>query len=106
MVSMMPRGLAAAVLASFPVLYGLNIPEFQPVVFGVIIISNVIATAGIFLFGGENPLWYKIAKQIEKGIVFMKEKLDAGKTEAEPEEETEENPEEEKKEKKKKKAKT
>jgi len=108
MVSMMPRGLAAAVLASFPVLYGLNIPEFQPVVFGVIVISNIIATAGISLFGGEDPLWYRIAKQLEKGAVFIKKQIDAGRIEEEPEE-AEENPEEtekqENKEKKKKKTK-
>jgi len=105
MVAMMPRGLAAAVLASFPVLYGLNIPEFQPIVFGVIIISNVIATAGIFLFGGEDPLWYKIAKRLDKTIIFLKKELDAGKQTSEKnpeetaEEGTEENKEKEKKEK-------
>lgn len=101
MVSMMPRGLAAAVLASFPVLYGLKIPEFQPVVFGVIIISNIIATIGIFLFGGENPLWYKIAAHIDKWLLFAKKELDIG----EKKKETEEEPEEETEEKKKKKTK-
>jgi len=116
MVAMMPRGLAAAVLASFPVLYGLNIPEFQPVVFGVIVVSNLIATAGIFLFGGEDPLWYKIAKRLDKTILFLKKELDAGKQKPEeksPEEEPEESPEKQKtvkkeknNEKEKKKAKT
>lgn len=104
MVSMMPRGLAAAVLASFPVLYGLNIPEFQPVVFGVIIISNIIATAGIFLFGGEDPLWYKIAKKLEIWIIRMRKELDVGskKTQKKQIEEPEETKEIEKEEKKKK----
>jgi len=61
---MVPRGLAAAVLATLPIIYltpiGIEIPEFQPIVFGIIVLTNVVATGGIFFFGGERPLWPRI----------------------------------------------
>ncbi|HSB46606.1 MAG TPA: cation:proton antiporter [Candidatus Bilamarchaeum sp.] len=47
-VAMLPRGLAAAVLASLPLASGISIPNFQQVVFGVILLSNIVATLGIF----------------------------------------------------------
>lgn len=59
---MVPRGLAAAVLATLPPLYGIYIPEFQPIIFGVIILTNVAATGGVFFFGGPKPLWSKLTK--------------------------------------------
>jgi cell volume regulation protein A len=49
-ISMMPRGLAAAVLATFPLSAGLNLPDFQQIVFALIVLSNIAATAGLFIF--------------------------------------------------------
>jgi len=55
-ITMMPRGLAAAVVAAIiPKMAGelgisIDIPYFQEFVFMVILLSNVAATAGVFLF--------------------------------------------------------
>ncbi len=49
-VTMMPRGLAAAVVASLPVTSGIHIMYFQEFVFMVILFSNILATAGVFSF--------------------------------------------------------
>lgn len=54
-VTMMPRGLAAAVVATLPLTSGINIPNFQEIVFAVILLTNVVATAGIFIFKEETP---------------------------------------------------
>jgi cell volume regulation protein A len=57
-VSMLPRGLAAAVLATMPLSSGINIPDFQQIVFVALLFSNIAATFGIFLFdreSGKNP---------------------------------------------------
>lgn len=48
--AMMPRGLAAAVLASLPLSMGIVIPHFSDIVFVVMVTTNFIATAGIFMF--------------------------------------------------------
>ena len=48
---MMPRGLAAAVLAGLPAASGLVIVGFQQIAFLVIIATNVVATASVILFG-------------------------------------------------------
>lgn len=53
-VTMMPRGLAAAVLATIPLTTGINILNFQEMVFGVILLSNLAATAGIFYFNNRH----------------------------------------------------
>jgi cell volume regulation protein A len=58
--SMVPRGLASAVLATLPALYGIELNNFQQIIFMVILITNVMATGGLFFFGGEKPLWPKI----------------------------------------------
>ncbi len=49
-VAIAPRGLAAAVLASMPATLGINIPGFEEIVFIVIILTNLIATIGVFAF--------------------------------------------------------
>jgi cell volume regulation protein A len=49
-VAMGPRGLAAAVLASIPLTSGIAIPNFQELVFSIILFSNVAATIGVFAF--------------------------------------------------------
>lgn len=49
-VVLLPRGLAAAVLATMPLINGIVIPDFQPIAFGVILLSNVLATIGILVF--------------------------------------------------------
>lgn len=51
--TMIPRGLAAAVLATLPATSGLFIDSFEAsfeaIVFGVIILSNAMATIGVFI---------------------------------------------------------
>ncbi len=49
-IAILPRGLAAAVLATIPLANGIAIPSFQELVFGLIFLSNIVATAGIFMF--------------------------------------------------------
>ncbi len=56
----MPRGLAAAVLATTPAVVAVTAPDFAPIVFGVIVLSNIVATLGIFFFSGERPLGDRI----------------------------------------------
>jgi cell volume regulation protein A len=53
-ISMMPRGLAAAVLATYPATLGITIVNFQEIVFSVLMLSNIAATAGIFLYDKED----------------------------------------------------
>ncbi len=48
-VTMLPRGLAPAVLAYLPLSSGLVIPSFQEMVFTVILLSNVAGTIIVFL---------------------------------------------------------
>ncbi len=48
--TMMPRGLAAAVVATLPRINGIDLPNFQEYVFIVILFTNILATVGIFLF--------------------------------------------------------
>lgn len=48
MISMMPRGLAAAVLASMPLAAGIIIPYFVEIVFSIIILTNMATAFGIF----------------------------------------------------------
>jgi Na+:H+ antiporter len=53
---MMPRGLASAVLATLPITSGVaNTEGFVGITFGVIIVSNVLLTVGMF-FSGANKL--------------------------------------------------
>lgn len=47
-ISMMPRGLAAAVLASMPLAAGIAIPYFMEIVFSIIILTNLATTFGVF----------------------------------------------------------
>ncbi len=48
-VSVMPRGLVAAVLASMPLAAGIRIPYFVEIVFSIIILTNLSTTLGVFL---------------------------------------------------------
>jgi len=48
--SMMPRGLASAVLASLPFSMGIVVPHFADIVFVVMVSTNIVATLGIFLY--------------------------------------------------------
>lgn len=57
----MPRGLAAAVLATTPAVVMVTNADFAPIVFAVIVFSNIFATVGIFLLSGERPLWGRIS---------------------------------------------
>ncbi|GFO95965.1 sodium/hydrogen exchanger [groundwater metagenome] len=46
--AMMPRGLAAAVLATMPLAAGIEIPYFAEIVFSIIILTNLVTTFGVF----------------------------------------------------------
>ncbi len=48
-ISMMPRGLAAAVLASMPLAAGIKIQYFAEIVFSIIILTNLATTFGVFI---------------------------------------------------------
>ena len=48
-ISMMPRGLAAAVLASMPLAAGIKIQYFAEIVFSIIILTNIATTFGVFI---------------------------------------------------------
>ncbi|MEM2949255.1 MAG: cation:proton antiporter, partial [Candidatus Bilamarchaeaceae archaeon] len=48
-IAMLPRGLAAAVLATIPLASGIVIPSFQELVFSLIFFSNIVATGGVFI---------------------------------------------------------
>lgn len=50
LVTMLPRGLAAAVLATIPTANGIYISSFQQIVFSVILLSNIFTTLAIFIF--------------------------------------------------------
>ncbi len=99
----MPRGLAAAVLATHPDVVAVTTPVFAPIVFGVIVFSNIAATLGIFLFSGEKPwgdriyrylsfLWAKLnapdeeLKKIEKKEEELKEEEEKKEVEKEKKE--------------------
>ncbi len=47
--SMMPRGLAAAVLALMPLSAGIRIPYFAEIVFSIIILTNLTTTFAVFI---------------------------------------------------------
>lgn len=49
-VTMMPRGLAAAVVATLPSTSGIMIANFQEIVFTVILLTNIAATLGVFAY--------------------------------------------------------
>lgn len=63
-VTILPRGLAAAVLATLPLSSGIAIANFQPISFVVILLSNIVATISIFIFD-RNPTVVK--KQSDEG---------------------------------------
>ncbi|MDP3105136.1 MAG: cation:proton antiporter [Candidatus Methanoperedens sp.] len=46
--AMMPRGLAAAVLATMPLAAGIKTPYFAEIVFSIIILTNLATTFGVF----------------------------------------------------------
>ncbi|MFH0971695.1 MAG: cation:proton antiporter [Candidatus Micrarchaeota archaeon] len=54
--TMLPRGLAAAVLAFYPEKNGIVLPGFTELVFLVIILTNILATIGVFMFESSKPI--------------------------------------------------
>lgn len=52
--TILPRGLAAAVLAFLPLSYGIKLQFFTEIVFIIILSTNVIATIGAFAFEWTN----------------------------------------------------
>lgn len=53
--TMLPRGLAAAILATLPAQNGIVLPYFFEIVLICILLTNVIATAGLFVFSRKKP---------------------------------------------------
>ena len=110
----MPRGLAAAVLATTPAVVAVTAVGFSPIVFGVIIFSNIVATLGVFFLSGERPLgpgivnrvkltWEKLnAPEEELKKIEKNEKKDQKKEEKKKEKEEKEEVKKEVKEEKKK----
>lgn len=87
--SMMPRGLAAAVLATYPLAAGLKLPGFQEIVFAIILLTNLAATVGVFAFSNhyrEKPE-EKLKATIEEA---EKEEAEAKKLESEAKKKKEE----------------
>lgn len=64
--AMMPRGLAAAVLASLPSSMGLQINGFVEIAFLIIIATNIITTASIYF--GTKPPEVKLAARKGKPV--------------------------------------
>ncbi|MBN1170233.1 cation:proton antiporter [Candidatus Micrarchaeota archaeon] len=64
--TVMPRGLAAAVVATLPAISGIVLINFQEYVFTVILLTNIIATAGVFLFEKEDIEIKNNGKQLKK----------------------------------------
>jgi len=65
-VTMLPRGLAAAVLATLPISAGIFINDFQEIVFAVIFFSNLVATGAIFLFDTNKKKEDLLKESIEE----------------------------------------
>ena len=61
MTSMLPRGMAASVTATLPLQFGIAIAGFVEVALLTIIMTNIVATIGIFLYERKRP-----RKPIEK----------------------------------------
>ena len=55
-ITLLPRGLAAAVLAFYPERNGIVLPGFTELVFLVIILTNIVATIGVFSFESSKPI--------------------------------------------------
>lgn len=66
-VTMMPRGLAAAVVATLPLTAGIMIPYFQEFVFTTILFTNIAATVGVFTFGKKDDNGEKEEPKKENG---------------------------------------
>ncbi|MFH1685279.1 MAG: cation:proton antiporter, partial [Candidatus Micrarchaeota archaeon] len=66
-VTMMPRGLAAAVVATLPLTAGIMIPLFQEFVFTTILLTNIAATVGVFTFGRKDNNGEKEEPKKENG---------------------------------------
>ncbi|MEM3075776.1 MAG: cation:proton antiporter, partial [Candidatus Bilamarchaeaceae archaeon] len=62
-IAMLPRGLAAAVLATIPLASGIVIPSFQELVFSLIFFSNIVATGGVFIFDRKRKTETKSTPQ-------------------------------------------
>ncbi len=60
-ISMMPRGLAAAVLASMPLAAGIAIPYFVEIVFSIIILTNLATTFGVFAIERKGAVKPKLS---------------------------------------------
>lgn len=64
--TMMPRGLAAAVMSSLPAAYGISAPGFTELVMLVIVGSNIVSTFGVFKSEQKNN-GKPVVVQVNKG---------------------------------------
>jgi len=93
-VAMLPRGLAAAVLVTMAISSGIILTGFQELVFVVILLSNILATAGIFILdrphkkAPENIL----EEELEEPLPEEAEEIEREEEEVEIEEVGEEKP--------------
>ncbi len=78
-VSMMPRGLAAAVLAVVPISMGIVIPDLTAIALGVLVLTNIGTTFGIFLYGGERPLLPWIERKVKREIKKVEKEMEGEK---------------------------
>ncbi|MFH1257693.1 MAG: hypothetical protein V1658_02050, partial [Candidatus Micrarchaeota archaeon] len=74
MVTMMPRGLAAAVLAFLPFRQGIaNLDYFSEIVFLVIVLTNLVATIGVYMFeSSERDAKPRILASGQKAYTYSK----------------------------------
>jgi cell volume regulation protein A len=70
--SMLPRGLAAAVLASLPAASGIYIQYFQEIVFMVILVSNLFPSIVIYLMSRQNCPKPNLPKKKEMKVLKKK----------------------------------
>jgi hypothetical protein len=74
-ISMMPRGLAAAVLASMPLAAGINIQYFPEIVFSIIILTNLATTFGVSIIEHKKLTEVQL---ISKQIIFRSDDFSRG----------------------------
>lgn len=67
-ISMMPRGLAAAVLASMPLAAGIVIPYFADIAFTIIILTNIGTTFGVLVIEREMEITPRIGAFLKGGM--------------------------------------
>lgn len=74
-VSMLPRGLASAVLAFLPLQFGINLEYFTELVFLSIVLTNIAATVGVFYYAKDSAFGRpRIIAPSEQKYPYVKKK--------------------------------